>query len=197
VAGGVGREGLVPDVAGLAPSAVEYDLARGELGVLVEGSPVGVAARVRSLRRVLRDAYPDADVVVAQEPPPWWGRYPFGDGDVGLRIAAPVGLVPALLTELHDHLGGVVAVRGSIGSGVLNAGLSSTVDVVRLAEAVADVRAMLAGSGGTCVVVTAPPAIRDGLDLWGEVAGLALMRRLKEQFDPAGRFAAGRFVGGL
>jgi glycolate oxidase FAD binding subunit len=191
------QQGALPDIV---PSAVECDLRgpdAGEVAVLVEGSAVGVAARVRSLRRVLRDAYPDADVVVAQEPPPWWGRYPFGDGDVGLRIAAPVGLVPAILTGLHDHLGGVVAVRGSIGSGLLYAGLPSTVDVVRLAEAVADVRAVLAGSGGTCVVVTAPPAIRDGLDLWGEVAGLALMRRLKEQFDPAGRFAAGRFVGGL
>jgi len=39
--------------------------------------------------------------------------------------------------------------------------------------------------------------VRDTLDMWGPVQGLALMRRVKEQFDPEGRFAPGRFVGGI
>jgi glycolate oxidase FAD binding subunit len=47
------------------------------------------------------------------------------------------------------------------------------------------------------VVLTAPAAVRDGLDLWGPVPGLALMRSVKSQFDPGWRFAPGRFVGGL
>jgi glycolate oxidase FAD binding subunit len=35
--------------------------------------------------------------------------------------------------------------------------------------------------------------------VWGapEAGNLALMRRLKEKFDPAGIFAPGRYVGGL
>ena len=101
------------------------------------------------------------------------------------------------LATLADRFGALLAVRGSLGSGVLYAGLPATVDVRVLGDTLAEVRAWLAGTGGTVVVLTAPPSIRDGLDLWGEVAGLSLMRRLKAQFDPAGRFAAGRFVGGL
>jgi len=46
-------------------------------------------------------------------------------------------------------------------------------------------------------VLTAPAAIRDRVDLWGPVPGLAVMRRVKAQFDPAGRFATGRFAGGI
>ncbi len=35
------------------------------------------------------------------------------------------------------------------------------------------------------------------VDSWGPVAGLDLMRRLKEEFDPDHRMAPGRFVGGI
>lgn len=178
----------------VVPSAVECDLpgsGAGEIAVLLEGSVAGVAARAAALRSALGDG------MVADGPPPWWGRYPFDKGDVGLRLAAPVSLVPALLAVLRDRFGPAVVVRGSLGSGVLHAGLSSTVDAGKLVTALGEVRSRLAGTGGSLVVVTAPPSIRDGLDQWGEVPGLPLMRRLKEQFDPAGRLAAGRFVGGL
>ena len=51
--------------------------------------------------------------------------------------------------------------------------------------------------GGHAVVLTAPGPVRDGVDLWGPVDGLALMRRVKDQFDPDARLAPGRFVGGI
>jgi glycolate oxidase FAD binding subunit len=185
---------VLADIATVAPSAVESNLGgpedTGELAVLVEGSPAGVTARARAVQTLLARRLPGADVAVVTRPPTWWGRYPFAGGEVGLKLALPVSAVPAVLGTLHERFGPRLAVRGSLGSGVLYAGLPDDVDAGVLAAA-------LAGTGGTCVVLTAPPSIRDGLDLWGEVAGLSLMRRLKAQFDPAGRFAAGRFVGGL
>ncbi len=58
-------------------------------------------------------------------------------------------------------------------------------------------RAAAVRAGGHAVVLTAPPAVRRIVDMWGPVGGLALMRRVKDQFDPDHRFAPGRFVGGI
>ncbi len=178
----------------IAPSAVEVSLPSGNAGsvvVLLEGSRDGVAARAATLcARV-------ADAAVLNEAPSWWGQYPFEPGDVGLKLAAPVAGLPVAIETLLRHLGDDVAVRGSAGSGVVHVGTPATVPNVDLAAAIRGVRERLHGTGGTCVVLTAPPSTREGLDLWGPIAGLGLMRRIKDQFDPAGRFASGRFVGGI
>jgi glycolate oxidase FAD binding subunit len=52
-------------------------------------------------------------------------------------------------------------------------------------------------AGGALVVLDGPPATTAALDAWGPVAGLELMRRVKDQFDPDHRLAPGRFVGGI
>ena len=49
----------------------------------------------------------------------------------------------------------------------------------------------------SAVVVHAPPAVRDLVDLWGPVQSLPLMRAVKDQFDPGHRMAPGRFAGGI
>ncbi len=55
-----------------------------------------------------------------------------------------------------------------------------------------------AGRAGTSVVVLhAPPAVREAVDVWGPVPSLALMRAVKDQFDPEHRMAPGRFAGGI
>ncbi len=53
-------------------------------------------------------------------------------------------------------------------------------------------------SGGPSRTTSAPPAaVQDGVDTWGPVPAIDLMRRVKEQFDPERRLAPGRFVGGI
>ncbi len=177
------------------PSAIELTLSGddAEIAVLIEGSAAGVAARAEVLRRAL--GVPDA--VVTDTPPPWWGRYPFGAREIGLRLAVAVSSVPAAIAVLLDRLGGRVTIRGSVGTGVLHAGVPVAVPADDLGAALRGVRALLPASGGGCVVLTAPASAKEGLDLWGPVPGIGLMRRIKAQFDPAGRFAPGRFVGGI
>jgi glycolate dehydrogenase FAD-binding subunit len=52
-------------------------------------------------------------------------------------------------------------------------------------------------SRGSVVVLHAPPAVRDAVDIWGPVPSAGLMRAVKDQFDPGHRMAPGRMAGGI
>ena len=172
----------------VVPSAVEVDAPVGggiEVGVLIEGTPLGVAARVATTRELL-----GGELGV----PAWWGRYPWGAGEVGIKLTGALSRIPALLTAARRLR---VAVRGSAGVGVLYAMLPGATDPNTVAHIVDELRGAAHGAGGHAVVLTAPAAVRQRIDLWGQVDGLDLMRRVKYQFDPDGRLAPGRFVGGI
>jgi len=49
----------------------------------------------------------------------------------------------------------------------------------------------------SAVVLHAPPAVRDAVDMWGPVQSPELMRAVKNQFDPENRMAPGRLPGGI
>jgi glycolate oxidase FAD binding subunit len=162
--------------ARVAPAAIEVDSVSGELAVLVEGTPEGVQERAGALAKLLGGE-------IADRPPEWWGVDPWPAGGIGMRLSVPLSQVPALLA-------GEDPVRGSAGTGVLYAAADGVTQVERL-------RGLCTRLGGHAVVLTAPASARDILDMWGPVPGLALMRRVKDQFDPGHRFAPGRFVGGI
>jgi glycolate dehydrogenase FAD-binding subunit len=162
--------------ARVAPAAVEVDARSGELAVLIEGTPDGVRERAGQVAKLLGGE-------ITETPPVWWGVDPWGPGSIGMKLSVPLSGVPALVT-------GDAAVRGSAGTGVLYAAAADAAEVDRL-------RAACVGLGGHAVVLTAPPGLRESLDMWGPVPALDLMRRVKDQFDPEHRFAPGRFVGGI
>ncbi|GIM95385.1 FAD-binding oxidoreductase [Paractinoplanes toevensis] len=162
--------------AAVAPAAVEIDSASGELAVLLEGTPDGVQERAGLLEKLLKGDISDMS-------PKWWGVAPWTADGIGVKLSVPLSAVPALAA-------GPDAVRGSAGTGVLYAAAAGITEVERL-------RAACVRLGGHAVVLTAPPEVRDILDMWGPTPGLSLMRRIKDQFDPGHRFAPGRFVGGI
>jgi glycolate oxidase FAD binding subunit len=162
--------------ARVAPTAIEIDSGTGELAVLVEGTPTGVRERSALVEKLLAGE-------ISESAPSWWGRMPWADDEIGMKLSVPLSKVPSLIDSGS-------ALRGSAGTGVLYAAARDITEVERL-------RAHCVRSGGHAVVLTAPDDVRDILDMWGPVPGLALMRRVKEQFDPEHRFAPGRFVGGI
>jgi glycolate oxidase FAD binding subunit len=191
------------------PSAVEIDLpgsraatvprqqgphgpqGSGTLTVLIEGGPSDVRERAARLISLTGgDARADGD------PPPWWRRYPFGPDDVALRIDVPIPHLHAAVYALRDAAGAAVPVRGSVGVGVIHAALPGTLAPERIDAILAAVRGVLLARGGTCVVMAAPAPVRDAVDLWGELAVLPVPRHVTQRFDPQGRLAPGRFVGG-
>jgi glycolate oxidase FAD binding subunit len=189
---------LVSAVLGaqLAPGALEVDApADGDmqLAIALSGVPEGVSQRAATAGQLLGD-----DVI--QGEPDWWGAYPWRAGDCGVKLTSALSQLPVLLAAAltaRERHGVALAVRGSAGSGILYAGLPGQTDPAVAARVVDDLRTAATEAGGHAVVLTAPAAIRDRVDLWGPVPGLGVMRRVKAQFDPAGRFAAGRFAGGI
>jgi glycolate oxidase FAD binding subunit len=176
----------------LAPAAVEVDLpgSNGTLAVLLEGARV--TTRAEQAAAVL-----GGDAEISPVPPMWWGRYPFDPADVALKLAVPISDLHAAVYALRDAAAATVPVRGSAGVGVVHAALPGDTAPERVATVLAAVRGVLMARGGSCVVLTAPAKVRARVDVWGEVAGLALLRQVKQRFDPEQRLAPGRFLGGL
>ena len=108
--------------------------------------------------------------------------------------------ISALQTQLADVLraasrsGG--AVVGRAGLGLLWLRLEDR-EPAEVAASVRELRRELGSAA--CPLLDAPPAARELVDPWGvtDDAAIALMRRVKERFDPAGVCNPGIFVGGI
>jgi glycolate oxidase FAD binding subunit len=175
----------------LVPSAVEIDRPSRDapitICVLVEGSAPGVAARAVRLASLLGPG-----TVLSADRPPWWGKLP--PGATTLRVTAQLAGVGASVRAVTDS-GLEAAVRGSGGSGVLHVGVDADpAGVARFLEAI---RNASAAQGGSAVVLRAPAPVKAGLDVWGPIPAISLMRRVKDSFDPDRRLSPGRFVGGI
>jgi glycolate oxidase FAD binding subunit len=171
------------------PAAVEVDLpvaGRGTVSVLLSGRPEGVEGRVRTVSALL-----GAGATTAEDAPAGWATYPWNDGETGLKLTF-------VLSGLHDVVAAAreagVALRGSAGTGVLHGRVE---DADRAAAAVETLRSVCGRHGGSVVVVDAPAAVKQSVDVWGPVPALDLMRRVKDRFDPDHRLSPGRFVGGI
>jgi glycolate oxidase FAD binding subunit len=180
----------------VVPAAVEVDQpADGPVtvAVLLEGIDAGVEARTATTVSLLGEGSTVGDV------PGWFGTYPFGADGVGLKITTTlvgVGPVLAAARSVGRRHGVPVSVRGSAG-GVLYASMPPDTEPITAGSVLQEMRTVAATYDGTVVVLTAPTQTRRGLDVWGPVAGVDLMRRLKDQLDPDHRLSPGRFVGGI
>jgi glycolate oxidase FAD binding subunit len=117
---------------------------------------------------------------------------------IGLRIAYPPAELAHVLRAVREvvrDVGGA-QVRGRAGVGVLELGLApeATTDFARVLELL---RLATLELGANLVVVAAPVVVKAGIDCWGPTAGLDIMRRVKDRFDPQHRLSPGRFVGGI
>ena len=126
-----------------------------------------------------------------------------GEGlDWSLALTVKASLLPAQVVRWLGELTGLAAAmsvaaryRAHAGHGIVYARLSGTADA--LASAVERLRAAASAGRGSLVVSDAPSELAARLDVWGPVAALDVMRRIKERFDPNATLNPGRFVGGL
>jgi glycolate oxidase FAD binding subunit len=178
------------------PSAVDVDWpAEGprQVSVLLEGTEDGVEQRADAVARLL-----DTDVGDGAAPP-WWGHYPFGPDDVAIKLTCPLTEVGTTMRRAHARAAehGLSLASRASAAGVVHAATPGDGPPEAVASLVHELRAGIAAYDGSVLVLAAPQPLREGLDLWGPVPGLALMRRLKHELDPVHRLSPGRFVGGI
>jgi len=182
-----------------------------QVSVALEGDPAGVAERSVELAGLLGLG---AAASVGDDPPPWWGAGPAAqpDGTV-LQIAFWPGELGVVLAEIRaaaTAAGLDLAVGGSAAAGVLCAAAQSGADPRAVAEFVTLLRVAFGQGGRTpagpgdgqparasVIVLHAPPEVGKLVDIFGPVPSLALMRAVKNRFDPARTMAPGRFAGGI
>jgi glycolate oxidase FAD binding subunit len=177
------------------------------VGVLLEGSADGVAARASRMSELL-----GSDAVASPDPPEWWPGAPewwpgakrAPEGGTLIQVSFWVSALESVL-EVVDAAacGNPVApvVGGAAGAGVVHVGLGPTSDAGAAGRFVGALRERLSCARGSVVVLAAPPAVRAELrgygGMNGKVPSLRLMRAVKDQFDPDGRLSPGRFTEGV
>jgi glycolate oxidase FAD binding subunit len=192
----------------LVSSAVELTRAGPDgpirVGVLLEGSADGVQSRSQRMAGLLGKAE------VGTEPPAWWPGSPrAAAGETLVRVSFWVSALPRVLDAIAaaaDRADVSPLIAGSAGAGVLYLRAGGPAAAVAgfaraLREGLArDQSGAVAGERGAVVVLAAPSAVREELaargGMNGAVPGLALMRAVKDQFDPGHRMAPGRFPEG-
>ncbi|RKU23811.1 hypothetical protein C6503_02390 [Candidatus Poribacteria bacterium] len=93
-----------------------------------------------------------------------------------------------------------VQVMALLGSGILYLSIpvTSETDFRRLANTLTQLRQSAAEVRGNLIVETAPPELKQHIDVWGTVGDtLGLMQQVKNRFDAGGVLNPGRFVSGI
>ena len=204
-ASGVVQAMLALRRAQLEPSSVLALLdasGRFELGVRLEGFRQGVerdATRLLELAELRGNAGVER---LGEEPAAsFWQRHETPRTACSLRVR--VNALPTQLPEVHQWLapllgaleGGRLVWYATLGIGFVAGDPGNSRQVLAALESA---RAAAVWAGGTLVVDAAPSAIRSGFDAWGPLpSAFAVMRELKQRFDPESRLNPGRFVGGL
>jgi glycolate oxidase FAD binding subunit len=172
------------------------------LAATVGSVPEGVRAQGSRIAEICgRGGARPAPVEAAEA---WWARvseasWPASTEALTLRVGARPSDVVKALHATEGAGRGAVAVRATaeVANGVLHLALTG-VGLTEAGSLLARVRESLAPLGATCVVEHAPPSVKPGLDVWGDVGpALEPMRRLKAEMDPKGILNPGRFVGGI
>lgn len=118
-------------------------------------------------------------------------------------LVCKFGVLPTQLSQLYDILRRIATpfeiawqmVVQSIGVGTLRLEAPREESLLKALESL---RTELKECGGSLIVLRCPPEMKTRVEVWGtDSDALPLMRRVKEQFDPAGVLNPGRFVGGI
>jgi len=138
-------------------------------------------------------------VAVADVPFRWRDQVPAAGAPA---VVARVTFWVSALAEVLDAIaacgsdaGVQPAVGGPAGAGMLYACLDPGTGPAAAARFVATLRERVAGPRGGVAVLAAPAEVLAATQAYRDVPGAALMRAVKDQFDPGNRMFPGRMAG--
>jgi glycolate oxidase FAD binding subunit len=170
-----------------------------QVDVLFEGTAAGVAAQAQQLKAILApNAAIDPGAAV------WNARqelYSAGKDNEASCAVVKLSILPGQIAEAYQEIARIAAAHGvrfstviqatGIGTGYFEAAPQEIVIALRLLST------KLAAMGGSLTIAHRPAAM-PSMDAWSEAGdALALMRAVKQQFDPKSTLNPGRFVGGI
>lgn len=167
------------------------------------GEPEAIAAQVEEALHI--GAHLRHTVLSEAEALAFWRLYHASETapqwDYSLRLSALPADLAALVADCERILP-PAHVRAHAANGVVRIhGAAGWLDVFKTKERsrkIAELRRLTQARGGQLIIQRAPDEVRAQLDVWGEVgANAALMRALKEKFDPQAQLNPGRFVAGV
>jgi glycolate oxidase FAD binding subunit len=184
----------------LTPTAVE--LQTPPVRVLVRFETIDVAAdqQAAAVAHLAESTGARVSVVQADDESALWnehqGRLWTGDGAVIKMTLLPTDVAPTV-SWLDDVMRGIDhEVVGRAGVGVLLARIGG--GSAGQARVLTELRARLPLGRGSAVLVRGSDELKSMIDVWGPIGdGLALMRAVKQTFDPNGILNPGRGPGGL
>ena len=199
----------------LEPNRVEFvnGAALGRLG-LSPHAPAAIAISVGSVEDAVRDQLAAVEELAGvgggkTEPAAadFWEAYAAMLADAGRTLALHVSVPPSSLAKTVNAVERAVAdLLPEARAVIAGCAALGTVDVLLpesalpvAARLVERARGVVADLGGHTLVTRAPLAVRRTVDPWGpiEPGPMALMRALRDEFDPRRVLNPGRFVGGL
>ncbi len=190
--------GLALDAAEvLSPPAANAVLGHGRWSVVARAA--GAQAAVdRTLDELDRGASRLGGHLESSEGLDIWPRWHerFAPSGLALRAFLDPSAVAATVEALDRRFAGAPLISATVSAGVVRALLDPAQDrASMLHDSALDIAQR---HGGTVVVDAAPLALKQQVDVFGPLrADFPIMRRLKQQFDPDGVLAPGRFMGRL
>ena len=184
----------------LTPTALEFATHPLRLIIRFESIEASVAQQSETASKLMAEnGYEARTLSESAEEQFWQNHARLADDDRGALLK--VSVLPTDLAETLTVIERLAGKRGYIAAGRAGAGvfLLRITEEVQLQKRVIDgLRDALQIGRGSAVIVKCSPELRAHVDVWGPIGdGLALMKAVKQQFDPAGILAPGRGPGGL
>jgi len=169
------------------------------VAVAAEGFSEAVDRHLRDITAMAAKAGLETEVVSGGQHTACWaavqdfplpGLSPPTDHDALVRLTVPLGSVAAAVAAL-SALDGGLSYLAHAGAGTI----WIRAELIRAVEVFSALTHLAASHRGHAVLAAAPTALKRDLDVWGPPPpALAIMKEIKQRFDPQGVLNPGRFV---